>query len=279
VSHQLYFRLHETRKSDPNLPAGRTLFVLNVPVDATLAHFERLFRRCGTIQNVLFKNRADQMEAFPDFKPREPLRDYLKSGAKAHIVFEDEDGAERALAMKTRKRVWSDQPDESLDPSQIPVQAPIGISSMNSLTHYPLKQKSLTLCVTEWVSDYLLSIPDAADLEELVNQDLLDFEDMEERMRREALSKRNMPDADGFVTVTRARGRRNTNKDGAGGSATAVSAELVKDLKPKDHTLVDFYRFQMRENKRNQLADLRRKFEEDKLKIEDLKKKRKFKPF
>jgi ribosomal RNA-processing protein 7 len=129
------------------------------------------------------------------------------------------------------------------------------------------------------VSEYLLSIPDASELETLVNQELLEFEEMEESMRQEALSKRNMPDADGFVTVTRARGRRNTNKDGSGGSATAVSVEQAKDLKPKEHALMDFYRFQMRENKRNQLVDLRRKFEEDKLKIEDLKKKRKFKPF
>ena len=124
-----------------------------------------------------------------------------------------------------------------------------------------------------------MSIPDASELETLVNQELLEFEEMEESMRQEALSKRNMPDADGFVTVTRARGRRNTNKDGSGGSATAVSVEQAKDLKPKEHALMDFYRFQMRENKRNQLVDLRRKFEEDKLKIEDLKKKRKFKPF
>ena len=98
-------------------------------------------------------------------------------------------------------------------------------------------------------------------------------------MRREALEKRNLPDADGFVTVTRARGHRNTNKDGSGATMTAVNPSVVKDLKPKDHGLVDFYRFQMREGKRNQLAELRKRFEEDKLKIEELKKKRKFKPF
>ena len=98
-------------------------------------------------------------------------------------------------------------------------------------------------------------------------------------MRREALAKRNVPDADGFITVTRAWGRRNINTDGEGVSVSAVKASLVKDLKPKDHGLVDFYRFQMRESKRNQLAELRRKFEEDKQKIEELKKKRKFRPY
>lgn len=126
ITHQLYFRLHETRKVDPELPSGRTLFVLNVPVDATEAHFERLFRRCGTVDKVIFKNRAAPIEDFVDFNPREPLREFLRSGAKAHVVFADEDGAERALAMKTRKRVWSDQPDEAMKAT---TQAPLGISS------------------------------------------------------------------------------------------------------------------------------------------------------
>jgi ribosomal RNA-processing protein 7 len=126
VTHQLYFRLHETRKVDPDLPSGRTLFVLNVPVDATEAHFERLFRRCGTVDKVIFKNRAAPIEDFADFNPRDQLREFLKSGAKAHVVFADEDGAERALALKIRKRVWSDQLDEAMEST---TQAPLGLAS------------------------------------------------------------------------------------------------------------------------------------------------------
>ncbi|KAJ3280214.1 Ribosomal RNA-processing protein 7 A, partial [Borealophlyctis nickersoniae] len=90
---------------------------------------------------------------------------------------------------------------------------------------------------------------------------------------------RNVPDEDGFVLVTRARGRRNTNADASGATVTAARPEEVKKLKPKKKELVDFYRFQMRESKRNQLADLRRKFEEDKKKIAALKANRRFKPY
>jgi ribosomal RNA-processing protein 7 len=50
--------------------------------------------------------------------------------------------------------------------------------------------------------------------------------------------------------------------------------------KPKKKEIVlDFYQHQARENKREQLADLRRKFEEDKKKIEKMKETRKFNPF
>jgi ribosomal RNA-processing protein 7 len=116
-------------------------------------------------------------------------------------------------------------------------------------------------------------------LEDKINQELLDFEELELKMKKEALAKRNLPDEDGFVTVTRARGRRNTNRDGHGAVVSAVNPALVKDLKPKEKGLVDFYRFQMRENKRNQLIELRKRFEQDKLKIAELRKSRKFKPY
>ena len=46
-----------------------------------------------------------------------------------------------------------------------------------------------------------------------------------------------------------------------------------------EYELQNFYRFQMREQKRNQLAELRKRFEEDKLQVAKMKEARKFKPF
>ena len=111
ITHYLYFRKHETRKENSELPNDRTLFVLNLPVDSTVAHLQRLFRRCGKIENVIFQNR-NCAESFPDFEPRAPLREIYKSGGRAHIVFEEEEAVEKALNLKNRKRIWSDQLDE-----------------------------------------------------------------------------------------------------------------------------------------------------------------------
>ena len=49
--------------------------------------------------------------------------------------------------------------------------------------------------------------------------------------------------------------------------------------KKKSYELTHFYRFQMREEKHAKLQDLRRKFEQDKLKVAGMKAERKFKPF
>jgi ribosomal RNA-processing protein 7 len=49
--------------------------------------------------------------------------------------------------------------------------------------------------------------------------------------------------------------------------------------KKKDTELKNFYRFQVREEKMKQLDQLRKKFEEDKKKVERMKATRKFNPF
>ncbi|KAK0533181.1 hypothetical protein OC835_003091, partial [Tilletia horrida] len=49
--------------------------------------------------------------------------------------------------------------------------------------------------------------------------------------------------------------------------------------KSKSKDLEDFYRFQTREKNREKLAQLRAKFQEDKLKVAKLKESRKFKPY
>ncbi|KAI9168648.1 hypothetical protein H9P43_008021 [Blastocladiella emersonii ATCC 22665] len=72
-------------------------------------------------------------------------------------------------------------------------------------------------------------------------------------------------DADGFILVTRKRGGN--------------TSEAAARTKPKEHERKDFYRFQMREEKRSRLLELREKFESDKKRIEELKRNRRFKPY
>ncbi len=103
----------------------------------------------------------------------------------------------------------------------------------------------------------------------------------EERQRKAAAEQ---PDADGFVTVTYGRKKRRQGADagtgaGAGGSKRRGGGRTKGRRKKKGYELQNFYAHQMREAKREQLARLRAKFEEDKARIERMKAARKFKPF
>lgn len=75
------------------------------------------------------------------------------------------------------------------------------------------------------------------------------FERSEYETQQAALARHNVMDDDGFTLVTRA-GSKGQNSDGVI-TITAAKAEEVKDLKPKKKELQDFYRFQMREAKRD----------------------------
>eukprot|EP00842_Homolaphlyctis_polyrhiza_P006542 jgi/Hompol1/688/HPOL_000809-RA len=322
TTHYIYLREHISRKEpssssslsapssggeDTTLARGRTIFLVNLPVDTNVMHLRRLFRRCGVIERVVWKTSAMAASATGGMDPTmvlgggsgsnsngkggnnnnnnnhdDGIDESIKSaqtvisetlvhrargwihttGAHAHVVFEDAESVQRVLAMKPRRRLWSDvmDDDEDLDESMD--------GGDQQKSGNPL----------EWILKHLAMYPDTSNLQTQVDQAMSMFDDAQDRAKQELLRQHNMPDEDGFVTVTRV-GRKNISVDAQGASVTALSAEAAKQLKPKNKGLVDFYRFQRREEKRNELAELRRKFEEDKLKIETLKTKRRFKPY
>jgi ribosomal RNA-processing protein 7 len=105
------------------------------------------------------------------------------------------------------------------------------------------------LIFTGWLQDYRLHRPDQIKLQEEVDEYMRKFEEAELERHKVLEAKLNQPDEDGFITVTRV-GRRSANTDGKI-TVTAAKPEEIKNLKPKNKELTDFYRFQMREAKRN----------------------------
>ena len=84
-------------------------------------------------------------------------------------------------------------------------------------------------------------------------------------------------DDDGFTTVTYKRKARDT---GGSLNPTASAAAAKKKKKKKNGMeLKNFYRHQIREDKKDKLLELRARFEEDKQRIRKLKDARKFRSF
>jgi hypothetical protein len=113
-----------------------------------------------------------------------------------------------------------------------------------------------------YLAHHKLKYPDPSSLQDLVDTALTRFNE-DEKARMLSLTRlRSEPDEEGFITVTR-RERE----------------EIVVERKNKAVNLEDFYKFQKREKRAKQMEELRRKFEEDKIKVERAKMTRKFKPF
>ncbi|KAI9366806.1 ribosomal RNA-processing protein 7-domain-containing protein [Zopfochytrium polystomum] len=263
LSHQIFFRVHQnlTVSSTSNKPEGRTLFLCNLPLDVTEAHLGRLFRRCGEIEQVILQisDAGDDLCSDVSGLMNRILisadSDSQTKSRSGYVVFKSEDGCERANQMRIRRRTWSDHDEAAKKAGLIVGTRKYGLA--------------------KWMEEESHHRPPISQLQKSANVYIQKFDEMEQARRQELIAKRKEPDEDGFVTVTRSLYRRRLAKDNQGKNAIPNR----KYNKKKSLQVVDFYRFQMRESKRNQLAELRVKFEEDKKRIEALKERRKFRPF
>lgn len=165
------------------------------------------------------------------------------SGSSAIVVFLDRPArdltmkAVRKAAKSSKQLVWC----AGLDPSKMPL---MGV-------HRYAAQKQLTY-------------PPRADLLRLVDKYMTTYSDLEEAKARETRKQMAEPDEDGFVTVT--RGTKGVVKRD---EAEEVARKLEEKRK-KEAPLEDFYRFQHRERRREQGEGLRRRFEEERRRVADM---------
>ncbi|CEP14267.1 hypothetical protein [Parasitella parasitica] len=280
VRHYFYIRKHESKSLVDEDIKNRTMFMLNLPADTTDRHIKKLFKGLGIDQitysdsgssvtedywkiqaeeqqqrldTAVNKKKKKQQKKQEQIEPEiKELRRLFSSGSSAHIVFTKEDDLTQALSMRRVEKKWAKE-DESVD-------QPLGFE--------------------RYILAYDLSRPDAADLQQEVDSFMKKFKDDEYQKEREKLERMNQMDDDGFTVVVRHKKAKAT--DGtihvASISAEAAEAQREHQLKKKKE-LVNFYRFQMREKKQNELVELRKRFEEDKAKIVQLRQSRKFKPY
>lgn len=281
VTHYLYLRPHEPKLPTQN--AARSLFLVNVPIDSTELHVKSLFSTQiglpqGRIEEVNFagskrisrqedivaakpsKGRfARKRKRGPETEPIEDLegtalpatwdRELRKDGLTAVVVFVDRpsmDAAYKAARRipKTGKAViWGEG----------------------------LEEKVPALGSARYMNHHKLQYPDKTELLQSVNNYMTEFAAREAAQVRLQARQRQIPDEDGFITVT---------KGGRNGPARQDMAQAVAlKQKEKRQGLEDFYRFQHREKKKAKAAELMRRFEADKEKVNRMKERRgTFKP-
>ncbi|KAG2496503.1 hypothetical protein HYH03_005328 [Edaphochlamys debaryana] len=134
-----------------------------------------------------------------------------------------------------------------------------------------------------WVAEHKAARPGNEVLQAQIDDWMDAFDEEQERRARERQAAMG---EDGWTVVVRAKGRKRTREEGGvtvqtGGAASnaaaaAAAAAAAKDAKTGQ--LGDFYRFQRRERRRNELVELRQRFEDDRRRLAQLKATRNFKP-
>lgn len=273
ATHFVYIKAHDPHLPDPS--AARSLFLVNIPVTTTENHLKHLFNTqlaAGRVEEVYFSETRPQKTSLVS-QTQSPLQkrsrkrkresvevveaaleacelpetwnnDIHASGAHAVVVFVDRTSMEASLkvakrvAKKGTQIVWADGLHDA--------------SSSLGLRRYDLHNK--------------LRYPSRKELLRSVDDYMTAFTKLEEARAHAEAKKRQMPDEEGFITVTKSTRGGVVRKDEA--------KELSEKQKEKKNGLEDFYRFQMREKRKEEQGQLIKQFEEDRKKIDEMKRRR-----
>lgn len=285
ATHTLYLRPHA-----PKIPTdndSRSLFVVNVPMDSTPAHFKAVFVSligAGRFESITFEHenrlsRAPNSEidvAVKKGKKRKRMtneetievdvelppvwdRELRRSGSTALVVFVDQKSVELALkairklhkshAKPGRWPIWGEGVEDKVP----------ALGSARYLTHHKMRY------------------PDHAMLQANIDTFMTNWNKREEEKARLTKKQRNVPDEDGFITVT--RGGRTGPARMEDAEAKRLEKEEKERRKREGLSEKPFYRFQLREIRKAEQAELVKRFEEDKSRLLRMKEKRgRFKP-
>lgn len=138
------------------------------------------------------------------------------------------------------------------------------------------KEETCLTGVAKWCNEYNQSIKSENDIKKEIEKYMAMYDkQIADRIAKEKAAK-DMEE-DGWVTVTsrKKRGQFAPSRK----ESTINKIQHKEEERSQKKRLLNFYTFQIRESKKQHLAELRKKFELDKKRLQELKMKRTFKPF
>ncbi|EFN54303.1 hypothetical protein CHLNCDRAFT_53102 [Chlorella variabilis] len=253
----LYIKPHT---GEDSLPKDRAVYIAGVPAQLQGTALVELFARYGTIERAaLHGSRVSAVLLYAAAEGRDKL---LKAAAK---------GRPLELQLQEPTGPYGLKGEAGGEPG-LPW---AGDEYRHSRQSHPDGK------LTRWVEEHKALKPGNAELQQALDEWMEEWEAEEERRRAEAVKAQ---EEDGWTVVQRhkASGRKkNASATGVtvGGVAGAAAAAQLQAATKKDATHADFYRFQQREHRRNELLNLRQRFEEDKKRIAELRASRKWRPY
>ncbi|KAK3713348.1 hypothetical protein LTR37_008540 [Vermiconidia calcicola] len=273
TTHYLYIRANAPKVPTEDTP--RELFIVNVPIDATEHHFRSVFAdHLGgvRIESVDFEDtwvgkgikapvvHADgsrgkkRKRGVEDGKTDQEVgvlpetwgREVHRSGGTAVVKFIDQ--ASAAIALREARRAAK--------------------NSKEIMWGTGVESKIPALGYARYKAHHKLRYPDPAILQSSVDTFMEAFAAQEADRTKQLTRQRSEPDEEGFVTVTRG-GRTGPAREE---EARAQEEEFKK--REKSRVKDDFYRFQVREKRKEHAQDLVKGFEEDRRRLEEMRKRR-----
>jgi len=287
--HYLY-----VRRNAPKMPTAadaRSLFMTNVPVDSTEAHLRALFASlvgAGRFESAAFEDERKDAHSQPQSpidaaQPAHAARLLKAHGKKRKREDEEaerarEEAAARLPSAWTRPLRRSGSTAVVLLADEKSVEQVLkAIAKANKTKKYPtwggdnLPGGRVPPLGSLWLKSHnRLSFPDKETLQASVDAFSALFARREQEAAEIAKRLRNEPDEDGFVTVTRGGRAAPASRN----EAEEARRKMVEKQDKKKEELTNFYRFQLRERKKEEQAELLKRFDDDRKKLAAMRVKR-----
>lgn len=232
-------RQHRSEKKSSDKPVGKTLVVLNIPPYVTEAAIEEVFTKLA--------GQVDRVQLCE----RNSSGDVDKYSIKSEIFAP-------VTTCRFKKAFVVFKKSESIN------------LVMKSKALPPIEDSTILSGVAKWTSEHNNRFVDKEEMQKEIDEYMRHYDKV-----KVAASQQAEDDDEGWTVVGKQA------KDGFQQKQSTISKleQKIRDQKKKTKSLNNFYTFEQRESKKLQLLELRKKFENDKFKMQSIKVNRKFKPY
>jgi ribosomal RNA-processing protein 7 len=280
AKHYLYVKQHTPTHATAS--ADRSLFLANIPIDASESNVRALFAEQlggSRVESVDFDSAvpsAPQQKRWKDVgnkasgEQRGKKRKRNDEDIVAEGVVED--------AASALPKIWGEVLRESGSTAVVMFVDERSCKGAWKEIQKLVKEGSSVqwkggeagmLGLQRYTTHHTLKYPSKETLQSSINAYLVQFNRAELARNRLRSKQRSVPDEDGFITVVRG---------GRTGPARLEDAEKKKveleERRKKNGVRDDFYRFQTREKRKEAEGELRRKFEVDRRRVEEMRARR-----
>lgn len=274
VYNYIYLKKHTT--STVSSSQTRSLFLVNLPIDTTLPQIKKIF------QDVAIGAIVESFQSNDYYDSHQIGINELNIDI-SKLSNEDIGGMEE-----------DNKGNNNNNNSKIPLGCGIvtfldknglnlALQSIKKIIssgkNIPIWPKDLQEIGTErYINNYKSKIMDSESLEIESAESVLEFARKEQEAKDEIDNMKTITDEDGFTMVVGSHRKTKTGIMGSLKKTNEIEKEkAVKKMKRKEKQ--DFYRFQIREKKKQEMNHLLAKFKEDQERVKEMKEKRRFRPY
>lgn len=235
---------YRSAKKSLDKPVGKTLQILNIPPYATESAIKRIFNE--TVGEV------DRVNLFDSHKNEHKSLYQINSE-----YFKDRLPFKFLIGFVIFKKA------SSLD----------AVFRLESLPPLSTKDDPILTGVAKWTQEY--NKANCVDVEAMQNEINLYMQHYDKIKAAES-AQQNDGDDDGWVTVGK---KGNIQGFSQHENVIGKLEKKIETQRKKTKNMKNFYSFELREGKKRHILELRKKFEEDRAKLNSMKQNRKFKPY